>query len=179
MFFNWFRKKEKVPMLVDVNYIHQKAKADAIIALAKKDVNTIFLAWFPVTYTNYRSMFIAVDLPESRIMEARQFHSAKLAGHTLIFLEHHPLRSKEIALVKDLPLTGIRVYNSLDEPLFVFFGGGRIADLVKKMGLKEDEPLEHMLITRSIAKAQEKIEKKVSLEVPAQSQQEWMDKNVK
>jgi uncharacterized protein YbaP (TraB family) len=179
MFFNLFRKKDASPLLVDVTYIHQKAKAEAIVRKAKNDAGIIFIPWFSATAALYKALFQEAGLPDSRIMEARYFHSAKVAGHAIVFLEHYPLRSKEIALIKDLPLEGVRVYNSLDEPLFTFFGGNRIIDLVKKMGMKEDEELEHLLITSSIARAQEKIEKKVGMEIPAQSQEEWMEKNVR
>ncbi|MCP9751836.1 hypothetical protein [Ferruginibacter sp. HRS2-29] len=179
MLFNLFGKKERKINFTDINYMSAKAKCEAVLRLAKQEPGTIFLAWFPDTAMSYKQAFSREGIPESRILETRQFHSAKVAGKKIVFLEHHPLPSKETALVKDLEETHFNVYNSLDEPLFAVFGSDRIIDLMKKMGLKEDEAVSHTLISRSVKNAQEKIEKKVSLEIPANSQKEWMDKNVK
>jgi preprotein translocase subunit SecA len=50
--------------------------------------------------------------------------------------------------------------------------------MMGNLGMKEDEAIEHPMITQSIANAQEKIEAKVSLEQSARSQAEWMDRNL-
>ena len=50
---------------------------------------------------------------------------------------------------------------------------------MKMLGMKEDEVIEHKMVTKSIIKGQEKIAQQVSLEQSANSQEEWMRKNVK
>jgi preprotein translocase subunit SecA len=50
--------------------------------------------------------------------------------------------------------------------------------MMESLGMKEDEAIEHPMITQSIANAQEKIEAKVSFEQSARSQAEWMDRNL-
>lgn len=177
MFFNLFGKKEKKINFTDVNYMSEKAKSQAIIRLAKEESDTIFFAWFADTATAYKQLFSREGIPEIRILETRQFHSAKVAGKKIVFLEHHPLRSKENSLLNDFEEKSFSVYNSLDEPLFALFGSDRIIELMKKMGMKEDEAVTHSLISKSVKNAQEKIEKKVTLEIPANSQKEWMQKN--
>ena len=47
------------------------------------------------------------------------------------------------------------------------------------MGLKEDECIEHSLVTKAMANAREKIESMVKHEVAAKSEGEWFLKNVK
>jgi preprotein translocase subunit SecA len=47
---------------------------------------------------------------------------------------------------------------SLDDHLMRVFGGDSIKSMMGKLGLKEDEPIENRLITRSLESAQEKIE---------------------
>ena len=47
---------------------------------------------------------------------------------------------------------------SLDDHLMRVFGGDSIKGLMGKLGIKEDEPIENRMITRSIESAQEKIE---------------------
>lgn len=179
MFFNLFGKKEKKTTFTDINYMSAKAKSEAVLRLAREEPDTIFLAWFADTAASYKQAFSREGIPESRVLETRQFHSAKAAGKKIVLLEHHPLRSKEDSLLKDLEEKSFTVYNSLDEPIFALFGSDRIIDLMKKMGMKEDEAVSHSLISKSVKNAQEKIEKKVTLEIPANSQKEWIGKNVR
>jgi preprotein translocase subunit SecA len=51
-----------------------------------------------------------------------------------------------------------RFYVSLEDELMRRFGGSRIAGLMDRLGLEEDVPLEHGLVTKSIENAQEKVE---------------------
>ena len=47
---------------------------------------------------------------------------------------------------------------SLDDDLMRIFGADNISGIMDKLGMEEDEPIEHSLITRSIEKAQKKVE---------------------
>lgn len=51
-----------------------------------------------------------------------------------------------------------RFYISLEDDLMRLFGGDRMQGLVEKMGLQEDEAIEHNLLTKSIENAQKKVE---------------------
>jgi hypothetical protein len=50
---------------------------------------------------------------------------------------------------------------------------------MKLLGMKEDEVIEHSFVSKSIIKGQAKIANAVTLEQPANSQGEWLDKNFK
>jgi preprotein translocase subunit SecA len=51
-----------------------------------------------------------------------------------------------------------RFYLSLEDDLMRLFGADNIASIMDKLGMEEDEPIEHALITRSIEQAQKKVE---------------------
>ena len=51
-----------------------------------------------------------------------------------------------------------RFYLSLEDDLMRWFGAENISSLMDKLGMEEDEPIEHSLITRSIEQAQKKVE---------------------
>jgi len=51
-----------------------------------------------------------------------------------------------------------RFYISLEDDLMRLFGGDRMQGLVDKMGLAEDEAIEHSLLSKSIENAQKKVE---------------------
>ncbi|BBB91727.1 MAG TPA: preprotein translocase subunit SecA [Methylomusa anaerophila] len=53
-----------------------------------------------------------------------------------------------------------RFYLSLEDDLMRLFGSDNIASIMDKLGMEEDEPIEHSLITRSIEQAQKKVEAK-------------------
>ena len=52
-----------------------------------------------------------------------------------------------------------RFYVSLDDSLMRLFGSERISKIMHSLGMQEDVPIEHKLISRSIEKAQTKVEK--------------------
>ncbi|HEY1089256.1 MAG TPA: SEC-C metal-binding domain-containing protein, partial [Archangium sp.] len=53
---------------------------------------------------------------------------------------------------------GSRFYLSLEDDLMRIFGGDRITTLMETMGMKEDEVIEHSLLSRAIENAQKRVE---------------------
>ena len=51
-----------------------------------------------------------------------------------------------------------KFFLSLEDDLMRIFGSDRIKSIMMKMGMKDDEPIEHNMITNAIAKAQKKVE---------------------
>ncbi|MCX7152654.1 MAG: preprotein translocase subunit SecA, partial [Proteobacteria bacterium] len=51
-----------------------------------------------------------------------------------------------------------RFYLSLEDPLLRIFAGERLNAIMQRLKMPEDEPIEHMLVTRSIESAQRKVE---------------------
>ncbi|MDO8784707.1 MAG: SEC-C metal-binding domain-containing protein, partial [Syntrophales bacterium] len=51
-----------------------------------------------------------------------------------------------------------RFYLSLDDDLLRIFGGERIASIMERIGIEEDQPIEHSLISRAIENAQKRVE---------------------
>lgn len=51
-----------------------------------------------------------------------------------------------------------KFYLSLEDELLRLFGSERTAEMIKKMGLPEDEPIEAKMLTKSIESAQKKVE---------------------
>ncbi|MGC4103275.1 hypothetical protein [Ferruginibacter sp.] len=182
MLFNLFGKKEdEAPdsIFTDRTYMTTAAKIKACAALAKEQPGTIFLCWFADTLKKFREAFQQQGLDELKVMDVKNFHSAMLGDHLPVFTEHFPMHSKELALVEHWPVKKIVVYSAMDEPLFKHFGSEKMLPLMKMLGMKEDEVIEHSLVTKSIIKGQNKIAAAVTMELSAASQQEWLDKNLK
>lgn len=102
----------------------------------------------------------------------------QVQGRILAFAEHYPLLAKEEQAFKRLMLKEVNVLSSLDEPFFAQFGGEKTIEIIRKLGMNEDEIIAHSFVNRAIKNAQEKIGKKVVIERVASSQEEWYRLNV-
>jgi hypothetical protein len=182
MSFSLFGNKEDITpesVFTDRTFMTGAAKMNACLALAKEQPQTLFICWFADTLKNFKAAFLQAGLEESRVMDAKNVHSGMLAHKTPVFTEHYPLHAKELALVEHWNLTKIPVYSSMDEALFLHFGSEKMLPLMKLLGMKENEVIEHSFVTKSIVKGQDKIAAQVQNELPANSQAEWMERNIK
>lgn len=182
MLFNLFGKKDDAAdnhIFTDKAYVSSVAKMNACAALAKADAAAVFICWFPDTARKFRDLFRQQGLDENRVWETTHVHTSKLADKNPVFVEHYPLHRKETDLVKNWNKEKIIVFSALDEPLFKHFGSDKVIPMIKLLGMKEDEAIEHNLVSKSIMKGQEKIAELVSMEQTAGSQAEWMQKNIK
>ena len=102
---------------------------------------------------------------------------------TFLFAGHYPLPSKEQPVIQKLntsfPKSEIIFCSSLDNPSFKIFGSDRIVDLLDNLGMKEDEAIEHAMVTKAMANARTKVESSIAHETKADSEEEWFAKNVK
>lgn len=102
---------------------------------------------------------------------------------TFLFAGHYPLPSKEQPVIQKLntsfPKSEIIFCSSLDNPSFKIFGSDRIVDLLDNLGMKEDEAMEHAMVTKAMANARTKVESSITHETKADSEEEWFAKNVK
>ena len=182
MLFNLFGKKDDGAdnhVFVDRAYITTTAKMNACAALARKEPDRLFICWFTDTAVKFKEFFLQQGLDESLITETHHLHASKLLNKKPVFVEHYPLHTKELELIKNWDAEKIIVFSAMDEPLFKHGGSDKLIPLMKMMGMKEDEVIEHNMVSKSIIKGQEKIGEQVTLEQSAGSQEEWMRKNIK
>jgi len=182
MAFNLFGKKETNPagnIFIDRAYVSTAAKMNACVELAKKDPGYLFISWFSVTAAKFKEFFRQHGIDEGRITEALYVNTSMLQHKTPVFVEHHPLHAREMEFIKNWEAKQVIVFSALDEPLFKHFGSDKVIPIMKMLGMKEDEAIEHSMVSKSIIKGQEKIAGLVSFEQSAHSQEEWMERNIK
>lgn len=167
-----FKSSDSGVRIIDKVWMSAEAKFNACAAMAAAQPDCIFICWFPETYNILKRV-----LNEPILFLASEAASMSFQNKMIVFAEHHPLGRKELALFKLLNLKEAPVLSSLDEPLFMRFGGERTIELMKKLGMKEDEVIGSSLITKALHNAQQKIEKQVAVEREASSQQEWFTLN--
>ena len=102
---------------------------------------------------------------------------------TIDFLvaERHPLISADEQLESFAALLPCRCrlayHLSLDDPLLKAFSSAWLQNVLEKLGMKEDEPIESELVVRRLKGALRKIESKSFGASNANSAAEWLEKN--
>jgi hypothetical protein len=170
--FNLFGSAPKINV-IDKVWISKEAKWKACVSMAQLNPSCVFITWFEGTAKELEGILGG----SQRILLAEQVDVLKIMDKMVVFAEHYPLPKREEILFQALKLKEIPVVSSLDEPLFMKFSGERTIELMRKLGMNEDEPIGHSMITASIRNAQRKLEKKVITERKATSAEEWFALN--
>ncbi|TDG36934.1 hypothetical protein EZJ43_06540 [Pedobacter changchengzhani] len=170
--FGLFGKKEKSLKVIDNVWITEQAKFAACVAHKKNNAKVIFVAWFEETKNKLHDFFLENGIEDQIYLADRL--SIPQQDSELIFVEHHPLRAEEERKATEFGVSEITVFSSISEPLFKLFGGDRIAEMMQKMGMREDEIIQHDMISKSIKNAQEKIASKSIINGSGRSQGDWL-----
>ena len=100
---------------------------------------------------------------------------------TILFSEIHPIGGVDVEFNELLKaknvVAEIVFYVSMDSPILSRFGAEKIIDMMNRLGMKENEKIEHKMIDTSILRAQERLKELIVHEKEAESIQEWMDFN--
>jgi hypothetical protein len=176
---------------------------DAMLAITHKQVPVV-LCFFEDEFTQITKFLAEKGVPAVALREYKNqrqegvvwYASAQSAPDfipalanqsvVMLFFGHFPLPTKENTLLQkiksSIPSASIAFYSSLDEPAFKMFGAERLTDLLDKLGMKEEEAIEHSMVTKAMQRAREKVESmmsKVQGEIPATSEAEWFSRNIK
>ncbi|MDQ7031800.1 MAG: preprotein translocase subunit SecA [Desulfonauticus sp.] len=137
-------KKEKIPHSV-LNAKHHEKEAEIIAEAGQKGKVTIA--------TNMAGRGTDIVLGEG---------VRELGGLHIIGTERHESRRIDNQLRGRSGRQGdpgsSRFFLSLEDDLMRLFGSDRIASLMTKLGMKEDEPIENKMVSRAIENAQKRVE---------------------
>ncbi len=173
--FDLFRKSSKGVNVIDKVWLSKQAKWNACIQMVKIDPTVLLVAWFEETF---RELETVPGLTQN-VIKAEQLGYDQAVGRMVVFAEHFLLASVEQDLYATLQLKEVPVLSCLEEPLFMLFGGERTIELMKKLGVADDEIIGHAMVTKSIRRAQESIAEKSGTNYPATSSKEWLTVNLK
>lgn len=186
--FGWFKKKEPAaPSLMDRVWLN-RASAERAIVRAAQAGPLVVLSFFDDTHARLVEALRAAGLAPgpALVVERVDQLSAVPTGAAIIVAERHPVSGFNRALAQRLatlaPGATPTCYSGLDDPLMKAFGGERLVALMRQLGLSEDEPIEHPMISKALANATQKLEQRLgpalSRLAPAASMAEWIQKNV-
>lgn len=196
MFGSLFKKKPKEPNPDYVNYLSKLVKYKQVTLQLKElpeDQITLLTFFFEQTGTEIRQLCsaagvlyvepsrgeqLAMGLNVVNVFDLSEKH---LNAERVISMEVYPIYSVNRQLVdffKDADVKTITYYLGMDEPLMQLFGSERIIQLLRKMGTKDEESIQHPMVDKSIERAQLKLENNRNPHNPVRtSQEDWMDAN--
>ena len=171
---NLFKRKEPPVKIIDKVWMSELSKLNALVSTLDENNETVIIFWFEESLQKLEAKINR----SATILLAKETNSIRVSGKKVIVAEHFPLFQTEIDFFNKINLPVVQVWSALDEPLFSRFGGEKIIQLMKQLGMKEDEMVEHNMISKAIRNAQDKISKKVIIPQSARSQQNWLEKNM-
>ncbi|MCE2772384.1 MAG: hypothetical protein LW750_02930 [Bacteroidetes bacterium] len=188
-FANLFGKKE--PELLRAKVMSTRAILNAHIASEVNTGKVMSILFFAssqenivrLTSENQGENIIHADQLSNANTQSRIRTFASNAGNTVVLGERFPLSQQEQQLATQLQQLGVSMpvlaYAALDDAFFLQFGGERISNLMKSMGMGDQEFTEHPMIQSAIKNAQNKIAQKVSISSRTKSPGEWSRMHVK
>lgn len=103
------------------------------------------------------------------------------ATASLIAVEHHPLAERDAHVrqfAAGLPIRAtLQLHTALDDIVLRAFAGEWVAEVLKTLGMKDDEPIESNLVRRRITSAQKRLAAAAIGNESAHSAEDWMAKN--
>lgn len=108
--------------------------------------------------------------------------AADESGCILIVVgERHPLQAHDdvvFEFASSQPARCLIVYHlSIEDPLMKPFAGEWVKRILRELGMKEDEPIISRMVSRRIETALKKIAKSATGDAPANSAEEWLERN--
>lgn len=122
---------------------------------------------------------------EFNFLNARALKGKAMPKADAIYvLELHPFFSiNEIPLeamieANDKEMLTLKYFSGMDEIIPLAFPDGKLLDMMKKLGMQEDEAIEHNMVTKSLQRATQKIESDIAIHNDVTiSLQEWATAN--
>lgn len=177
--FKLFHNEDNKVKIIDRVFMYRQSKWDYCRKFLSATPKIIFIGWFDETIAELENHIDRHNNPAVSILNARTIHRSQVEGLTILFIEHHPMKSKEEIAFRQLDLKEVIVLTSLDEPLLTRFGSEKLIEIMQGLGMNDNEIIEHKMVGQAIANAQEKIEKKIIVEQTVRSQEEWMERNLR
>lgn len=187
------KRQSSVQVLDDRIWMTQNAKLSGIkqqIRQSSDSAAILLVAHFEETLQQLRSMIadyhtatsVQLILAEDLESDTARLNPEENSVIDLIVAERHPLKSADDALLliaEGMPCRFRVTYHvSLEDPLFKLFLSGSLKNLLEQLGMKEDEPIESPMVSRSVKKAQQRVEKQAFGNSRAKSAAEWLEMNM-
>ncbi|HEV3299831.1 MAG TPA: hypothetical protein VG055_09320 [Planctomycetaceae bacterium] len=197
--FDWITgQKSNVEILDDLIWLTKKVKFERIAesvtqthAAQDRPVAVILVAHFQDCLNELQTivesgqfngsvMAAAVEKLNAASMAQTPFFESQRID--IIVGERHPLASHDEAVVqfaRSLTCQCRVVHHlSLEDALLTTFAGDWVKNVLKGLGMKDDQAIQSKLVARRIKDCQRRIQRLASADVSADSAEQWMELNI-
>ena len=199
-FLDWLKApRSNVEDLGDFIWVSKAAKGAGVIravgeSLSRSDAPTVVLvvAHFEDCLSELRQVLEASGTNDSRVFVFRADDLPSVKNSLLglddlqlvdvIVAERHPLLDCDDALVEFARQCGCRFrishHVSLDDRLLREFAGDWVRNVLERLGMKEDEPIQSRMVSRRIRDAQAILTRTAIDNSVVESAEAWFERNV-
>ncbi len=191
----FFKKKPKGPTKKYIAYMSKMAKYLVVMTkFSEAPGQQLIVYFFDQTRSEIEQMSQAIGITLKSPNELANENDLILCSayelgtnqfgsiNKVVAMEVHPIGSTNELIVKrfegetDME---IEFHLGMDEAALAPFGMDRITNIMKQMGMQENEPIEHSMVARSIEKGLAKQEAKLGSNHQdiRTSQEDWMSAN--
>jgi hypothetical protein len=130
----------------------------------------------------FKVMLVLASVLPLEVREENTILAASEIEVELIVAEHHPLPTQDdivIELAKKLPYNcRLTFHEALDSTLMKFYGGDNMQQMLSSLKMPEDQPISSPSIDKVMRKSQNKIAKRVTQPLMADSAEQWFQLNI-
>jgi preprotein translocase subunit SecA len=157
----FFSKKKKGPKVRYIVYLSKVMKYKMLLEHLEKSNDTIELIYFfDQTKDEMEKLLKAKGLTNYSLILDKEVGTTSIGNKMII--DVHPIRSVNQKLIDRFDNTSdLEFWIGLDESIMKMFGQEKLPSLMLKMGMKEDEAIEHKMVSTAIERAQENLESKI------------------
>lgn len=190
----FFRKKHKGPQKKYIAYINKMAKYRLVMShFAEESGRQLLLYFFDQTRKEIQQMAAALNISIKEpgentdeddliLCNVNKLSDFQFKGlNRVVIMEVHPLLSKNRLIEEHFANQNkldLEFHVGLDEATLAPFGMDKIISLMQRLGMEENEPIEHSLVSKSLENGLEKLEKNLAYHQDiTSSQEDWLRAN--
>ena len=190
----FFRRKPKGPSKKYVAYLNKMAKYRLVMSrFAEEPGRQLLIFYFDQTKKEIYHMAAALNISLKNPGELTSENDLiccsafDLSNHQfpvlskVVSMEVHPLLSHTQLIEQKFadPKMQLEFHVGFDEAALSVFAMERVTNMMSRLGMSENEPIEHAMISKSIENALEKLEEKLGSNHQdiRSSQEDWLAAN--
>jgi hypothetical protein len=185
--------KSNVEFLPDRIWLSEKAKESGIRAEIEKEAASqpagiLLVTHFPDTLKHLSELQTTIDanfdlrLASELTSDLTSLLASDDRYYVILVAERHPLRSHDDRIVefaKDVPSKcKVAFHMSLEDPLLKAFVSPSMEQMLRTLGMDENEAIESNMVNRRIAAVQKKIAASVFGDTEAANAHDWLKTNM-
>ena len=171
--FDFFGKK--TTKKTDIIWLNQEAKMNGVLDIISQNPDANLVAWSPLTKNLYEQATQKELGIKIEVKLAQRVSSFAFKGEVVYFLEHHLFYSPEAELIEHWQPQKVIFLGAMDDHVLEPAISSRITTMMERMGMEENESIEHGMVSKSIQRVQQEFEEELDVFALPPQVKRWFD----